>query len=279
METNSKFFDKLRLKVLIMKLTEEMLKEVSQKFRAVRYEETLVLIRRYFEIASEEKQIDAQCYLYYIATQIHVNMANEMEVQKLFEHYEKLIHHSISPLEQLKFKHMLAVVQLIQHHQYDEAKQILFQLLKNMEDQQFVMDYPNIYISIYANLMECFIHLEEGDEIVAHYNRIDRIYVHKLLHLDATIYFSIHSILAQHYIEQNQLITAEMIVEDCLSLPEIEDNDKYKGTFLILNSILYALRNDYQMSNALYEEAMTLVSTNVSRRILNELSNVFAQYL
>lgn len=85
--------------------------------------------------------------------------------------------------------------------------------------------------------------------------------------------------LAQHYIDQNQRITAEMIVEDCLTLSEIEENDKYKGIFLILNSILYALRNDYETSNALYEEAMTLVSTNVSRRILNELSNVFAQYL
>lgn len=260
-------------------LTNEMLKEVSQKFRALHYEEALVLINRYFTIADETDDVDATCYLFYIAIQIHLNMANDAQAQQLFTGYEAIIDEATLPLEKLKFAHIAARIQLVNTHQYEEAKDVFLRLLKQMEDQNFVMDYPNIYISIYANLMECFIHLEEGDNIVKHYNIIDRIYVHKLLHLDSMLYFSIHSVLAQHYIEKNQLITAEMIVEDCLTLPEIENNAKYKGTFLILNSILYALRNDYQTSNALYEEAMTLVPTNVSRRILNDLSNVFAQYL
>ena len=260
-------------------LTEEMLKEVSQKFRAVRYEKALVLIDRYFEIAEETHDIQAKCYLYYIAIQIHLNMANDLKAQQLFAQYEATIPEVVSSLEQLKFSHIATRIQLIMAHQYEEAKETLLYLLKQMDEHDYVMNYPNIYISIYANLMECLIHLEEGDAIVKHYNIIDRIYVHKLLHLDSMLYFSIHSVLAQHYIEKNQLITAEMIIEDCLTLPEIEDNTKYKGTFLILNSILYALRNDYQTSNTLYEEALTLVPTNVSRRILNDLSNVFAQYL
>lgn len=260
-------------------LTDEMLKEVSQKFRGVRYEEALILIDRYFAIAEETNDVHAKCYLYYIAIQIHLNMANDTKAHALFAQYEAIISEVASPLERLKFSHTAVRVQLMMMHQYEEAKDTLLQLLKQMDERDYVINYPNIYISIYANLMECLIHLEEGDAIVKHYNIIDRIYVHKLLHLDSMLYFSIHSVLAQHYIEKNQLITAEMIVEDCLTLPEIEDNTKYKGTFLILNSILYALRNDYQTSNTLYEEAMTLVPTNVSRRILNDLSNVFAQYL
>lgn len=78
-------------------------------------------------------------------------MANEAEVYQLFEHYKKIMHDLSSPLEQLKFKHMLAVVQYMQYHEYEAAKQLLFQLLKNMEAQQFIflfiVCWPNITLT------------------------------------------------------------------------------------------------------------------------------------
>lgn len=262
-----------------MILTETMLKDVSSKFRAAHYHEALLLIDDYLLLAQQSENVDAQCYLYYIALNIDANLANDDNLQRRFALYERLIQQSPSVLERLKFIHVAALMQMKIHQDYEQAKKTLLRLLAQMEEHDFEQQYPNIYISIYAHLMECFMHLEEVNHVLKYYNIIDRIYVQKLLHLDATTYFALHSVLAQSYIEQKQLITAEMIIEDCLSLPQIEQNLKSKGTFLILNSALYALRNDFKTSNKLYEEAMLLVSPNVSRHILNELSTIFIHYL
>lgn len=262
-----------------MILTETMLKDVSSKFRAAHYHEALLLIDDYLLMAQETNDIEAQCYLYYIALNIDAHLANDANLQRRFTHYESIIQKCDSVLEHLKFEHATAMIQMKIHHDYEHAKKTLLRLLSQMENHNLEQLYPNIYISIYAHLMECFMHLEEINHVLKYYNIIDRIYVQKLLHLDAATYFALHSVLAQSYIEQKQLITAEMIIEDCLTLPQIEQNLKSKGTFLILNSALYALRNDFKTSNQLYEEAMLLVSPNVSRHILNELSSIFIHYL